>query len=200
MSDVDAAVEAVRGGELAILPTDTVYGLVADATDEEAVQRLYRAKGRGDQQPVALVASGLDLLFECLPELRGRAAAIALALLPGPYTLIVPNPAGRFRWLTGTNAESIGVRVPELTGSGWQVLNRVGVLAATSANLPGEPDPRTLADVPEELRDAAAALVDSGELPGAPSTVLDLTGAEPVIVREGAVTAADALRAVASVL
>ena len=77
---------------------------------------------------------------------------------------------------------------------------RVGALVATSANLPGGPDPRTLDEVPAQLRAAAAALVDGGELPGTPSTVIDLTGPEPLVLREGAVSADEALRVVASVL
>jgi L-threonylcarbamoyladenylate synthase len=200
VSAVDAAVEAIRSGQLAVIPTDTVYGLATNPYSEAPVRRLYRAKGRDDLQPTALVAAELDLLFECIPELRGRAGSIARALLPGPFTLILPNPARRFRWLTGTKPETIGVRVPELTGPGGEVLARVGAIAATSANLPGGPDPRTLDEVPEELRAAAAALVDGGALPGTPSTVIDFTGPEPVVLREGAAPAADALRVVGSVL
>jgi L-threonylcarbamoyladenylate synthase len=200
VAEVDDAVAAIRSGALAIVPTDTVYGLATTPHDEAAVGRLYAAKGRGAQQPTALVASGLPQLLELLPELDGKPAAIARALLPGPYTLIVPNPAERFAWLGGTRPEAIGVRVPVVRGAGAEVLARVGALVATSANLPGGPDPRTLADVPNELRAAAAALVDGGELPGSPSTVIDVTGEEPVVLREGAVTAAEALRAVASVL
>lgn len=193
MTAVDAAVEAIRGGRLAIVPTDTVYGLATSPYSEAPVRRLYRAKGRDDLQPTALVAADLDLLFECLPELRGRAGTIARALLPGAFTLVLPNPARRFRWLTGSSPEMIGVRVPELVGPGGEVLARVGVMVATSANLPGAPDPRTLDEVPEELRAVAAALVDGGELAGVPSTVIDFTGPEAVVLREGAAPAADAL-------
>ena len=200
MSAVDAAVEAIRGGRLAVIPTDTVYGLATSPYSEAPVRRLYRAKGRDDLQPTALVAANLDLLLECVPELRGRAGTIARSLLPGAFTLILPNPARRFHWLTGSRPATIGVRVPELAGPGGEVLARVGVIAATSANLPGAPDPRTLDDVPEELRAAAEALVDGGELPGTPSTVIDVTGAEPLVLREGAGSAADALRVVGSVL
>jgi L-threonylcarbamoyladenylate synthase len=200
LSDVDEAVEAIRAGGLAIVPTDTVYGLAATPHEEAAVQRLYHAKGRGGQQPTALVAADFEALLECVPELTGRAEVVAGALLPGAYTLILPNPARRFPWLAGTRPDAIGVRIPAATGPGAEVLSAVGALAATSANLPGAPDPRRLDDVPEQLRAAVAALVDGGELPGTPSTVLDLTGAQPVVVREGAVPAAEALRVVASVL
>jgi L-threonylcarbamoyladenylate synthase len=180
------------------VPTDTVYGL-ASAPEETPVRRLYRAKGRAEPQPTALVAASVDVLVELVPELRGRAEAQARALLPGAYTLVLPNPGRRFPWLTGERPETIGVRVPAVAGAARELLDGARALVATSANLPGGPDPRRLEDVPPELRAAAAALVDAGELPGTPSTVLDLTGPEPRVIREGAVPAAEALQAVATV-
>jgi L-threonylcarbamoyladenylate synthase len=200
VTDVDDAVAAIESGGLAIVPTDTVYGLAATPFSEDAVRALYLAKGRVEQQPTALVVHDLDRLRECLPELSGAHERVASVLLPGPYTLVVPNPARRLAWIGGSRPETIGIRIPALTGAGGDLLARVGSLVATSANLPGGPDPRTLADVPEQLRAAAAALLDGGELPGMPSTVVDLTGTEPRILREGAVSADEALRVVASVL
>jgi len=188
------AVEALREGKPVVLPFDTVYGLAADPNQEPAVRRLYDLKGRAETDPSALVARDLDCLLECVPELRGPVAERARLLLPGPVTLVLPNPAGRFRWLTGTNPGAIGVRVPSFAGSGADVLERVGVVAATSANHPGGRDPKRLSDVPEAIREGAGALVDGGELPGSPSTVIDLTGAEPRILREGALPAEEALR------
>ncbi len=181
------------------MPTDTVYGLAASANSERAVRRLYEAKGRDALQPTALVAAGLDILFDCLPELSERDRAIVGTLLPGPYTLILSNPGGRFAWLTGTRPDAIGVRVPLLAGPGGAVLAQVGALAATSANLPGGPDPRTLDEVPEQLK-AAAVVVDGGALPGTASTVIDFTGPEPRVLREGAAPAGEALRLVGLVL
>lgn len=183
----------IRGGQPVVLPTDTVYGLCADAYHQAPVRRLYRLKGRDELQPTALVTADVDVLLDAVPELRGRAGVIARALLPGPYTLILPNPARRFRWLTGNRPQTIGVRVPEVSGDPAAVLERVGAVAATSANRPGEPDPRAVDEIPEELRTSCAAVLDIGPLPGTPSTVLDLTGPEPVVVREGAVPAAEAL-------
>jgi len=180
---VDEAVEAIRAGEPVVVPTDTVYGLCTTPYRREPIERLYRLKGRDEQQPTALVVSDLDKIFECVPELRGRPEALARALLPGPLTLVLPNPAHRFRWLTGTRPDTIGVRVPVLEGA----------TRSMSANLSGGADPRRLDDVPEEIRSACAVLVDGGELPGTPSTVIDLTGPEPNVLREGLVPAKEAL-------
>jgi L-threonylcarbamoyladenylate synthase len=193
---IDDVVAAIKAGKPAIIPTDTVYGLVATPYHEDPVRRLYKLKGREEAQPTALVAADLDLLFECVPELRGPAGGIATQLLPGPYTLILSNPAKRYRWLNGTTPEKIGVRVPALSGDARAVLDRVGAVAATSANLPGAPEPKTLAEVPEELRAQVPAL-DGGELPGIPSTVIDFTGPKPVVVREGAGDVEAALAVVA---
>ena len=188
------AVEALRGGESVVMPFDTVYGLAADPHREEPMQRLYQLKGRDLAEPSALVAHDFDFLLGCVPELRGRAASLAQLLLPGPVTLILPNPARRFRWLTGTNPEAIGVRVPDFDGPGAEVLKRVGAVVATSANHPGGRDPRRLDEVPDDIRAGAAAVVDGGELPGSPSTVIDLTGPAPRVLRDGALPAEEALR------
>ena len=189
-----SAVDALRKGESVVLPFDTVYGIAADPNQEQAVRRLYELKGRAETDPSALVARDFDYLLECVPELSGQAAEQARLLLPGPVTLILPNPAGRFRWLTGTNPEAIGVRVPSFAGPGADVLERVGIVAATSANHPGGRDPKRLDEVPAAIKEGAGALVDGGELPGSPSTVIDLTGAEPRVLREGALPAEEALR------
>jgi L-threonylcarbamoyladenylate synthase len=198
MTEIDEAVAALRAGNPVVLPFDTVYGIAADPYREETTRRLYQLKGRPETQPTALVATSLDYLLECVPELRGRAASLARLLLPGPVTLVLPNPARRFRWLTGANPDTIGIRVPELDGPGAEVLERAGAVAATSANLPGEPDPKGLGEVSEEIRAGAAAVVDGGELPGTPSTVIDLTGPEPRVLREGMLPGDEALRRLGS--
>lgn len=189
---IDAVVAAIQAGEPVVLPTDTVYGLAADPFGEVPVRRLYRLKGREAQQPTALVAADVDVLLEAVPELKDHAEVMG-GVLPGPFTLIVPNPAQRLPWLTGNHPDTIGVRVPAVSGDAAELLRRVGAVAATSANRPGEPDPRRVEDIPEELREGCGAVLDVGELPGTPSTVLDLTGREPTVVREGAVPAAEAL-------
>lgn len=193
MDAVTAAVAALRAGRPVVLPTDTVYGLCADAESEPACRVALALKGRPAGQPAALVAGSVDALLARVPELP---AAVLSALLPGPVTLVFENTGRRYSWL---GAETIGVRVPAVTGAVAEVLAQMGAVVATSANLHGGPDPRTLADVPEELRDACGAVVDGGELPGVPSTVLDLSGAEPAVLREGAVPGAEALALVAAV-
>lgn len=189
---IDTVVAGLMAGLPVILPTDTVYGLCADASREQAVRGLYRLKGRAELQPTALVAADEAALLDAIPELRGQ------PLLRGPFTLILPNPARRLPWLTGERPETIGVRLPALTGDAAAALREFGAVAATSANLPGGRDPRRLEDVPPEIRDGCAALLDGGELLGVASTVVDVTGPEPVVLREGAVPAGEALSAVAA--
>jgi L-threonylcarbamoyladenylate synthase len=196
----DDAFAALRAGQLVVLPTDTVYGLCADAYRERPCRRLYAAKRRPETMPVQVLAAGLDTILQAVPEAHGRAAVVARALLPGPYTLILPNPARRFRWLTGTRPETIGVRVPDLPPQALEVVRRAGLVASTSANPHGESDPARPGDIHKELLDACGAVVDAGELPGTPSTVLDLTGPEPAVLREGAVPAEQALGAAAAAL
>lgn len=200
MSEIDAAVRAIRAGELIVIPTDTVYGLACTPHREEPVRALSELKRRAPDQPIAVVAASVDWLLECVPELRGKAGVLARRLLPGPYTLVLPNPARRFPWLTGSRPDTIGVRVPELAGPGRDVLARVGAVAATSANRHGDPDPGRLEDVPGEILAAVSATVDGGKLPGTPSTVLDVTGEEPRVLREGAVPAEVALERVDATL
>jgi L-threonylcarbamoyladenylate synthase len=200
MGPVERAVGAVKAGQLVVFPTDTVYGLASTPYREAPVRRMIKLKGKPDPSPVALVAHSLDFLLECVPELRGRDATIARTLLPGPYTLVLRNSARRFRWLTGSRPDAIGVRVPDLDGDAADFLERAGAVAATSANLHGGIDPRAPEDVPDEIRAAVAAIVDGGVLPGTASTVIDFTGPEPTVIREGAVPAAEAIDRVFSAL
>jgi L-threonylcarbamoyladenylate synthase len=189
----DEAVAAIRAGRAVVLPTDTVYGLVADGYRAQPAQQLYTLKRRPLSIPSALMAADIDAILEALPEVRGRAAAAARALLPGKLTLVLPNPARRFGWLCGRDPRSIGVRVPDLTGDALRVVEEAGLLASTSANLHGGPDPCRLAEVPDAILSAVGAVIEGGDLPGVASTVIDLTGPEPIVLREGAVPSAEVL-------
>lgn len=193
MNVVESVVRELRDGRLAVLPTDTVYGLACSASCERAAADLYRLKGRQPIQPTAVIFVSVEALLDLFPELPEAQAEIARSLLPGPYTLILPNLARRFSWLSEGRPDAIGVRVPVLRVPTAEIVARVGAVAATSANLPGGPDPRRLIDVPEQILAGVVAALDGGELPGIPSTVVDLTGSEPLILRAGAGDPGEAL-------
>ena len=196
MGAVEDAANALKAGQPVILPTDTVYGLCADPFSEDHVRALYRLKGRPATQPTAVLFRSVATLLDCVPGLGPGAGKVAGALLPGPYTLIFPNPAREFPWLAGERPDTLGIRVPALAGVAREVLAQVRAVAATSANRPGQREARRVEDVRDELRAACGAVVDGGELPGTPSTILDFTGAEPTVLREGAASAAEALERV----
>jgi len=162
---IEDAVAALRAGRAVILPTDTVYGLCALPGHKDV---LYEIKGRERSKPVALLAAEVDALVAAVP---GLDPSVLEKYLPGPYTLVFGD---------------VGVRVPDLPLSAAEVVRAVGVVAATSANLAGGPDPRRIDEVPAEIRAACGAIVDAGELPGVPSTVLDLTSGGPRVLRQGA--------------
>jgi L-threonylcarbamoyladenylate synthase len=186
------ALRALWAGEPVVLPTDTVYGLCSLPTDE-AVARLRTLKGMPADQPIALLCADVESLLQHAPWLRGRPE---LDLLPGAYTLILPNPDGAFPWLAGSRPDTIGVRVPDLRGEALATVVEVGGLAATSANVHGGTDPRRLEDVPHEVRAGSGGHIDGGELPGTPSTVIDFTGDKPRVLREGAAPSGEAIRRV----
>ena len=171
----------LRDGALAILPTDTVYGIGCAAGSANACARLYAAKERPPGQPTAIVFGSVEKLTEVVGPVVGSGAD----LLPGPVTLIVPNPGGKFAYLCGPTPDRIGVRVPELAPEIAALADGVGGLAMTSANRRGEAAPGRLSDVPAELCELAAVIVDGGPLPGVASTVLDFTGPIPVVIRPG---------------
>jgi L-threonylcarbamoyladenylate synthase len=171
----------LRDGALAVLPTDTVYGIGCAAGLPGACTRLYEVKERPPEQPTAVVFGSVAALTAAL----GTGIAKEAELLPGPVTLIVPNPGGRFAYLCGATPDRIGVRVPELTPDVAALADAVGGLAMTSANRRGDPAPGRLSDVPDELRAVAAVVMDGGTLPGVASTVVDITGSTPVVMRPG---------------
>lgn len=173
-------------GGFAVFPADTVYGLACDPDAKETVQRLHLLKRRSMDKPSAVMFFDAELALDTLAELEGPVRTAAAKLLPGAVTLLVPNPAHRFPLACGADPDTLGLRVPrldtELANVRWPVLQ-------TSANFAGRPDPRRLQDVPVGLRDSAELVLDGGELPGTPSTVIDLrefakTG-EYAIVRQG---------------
>jgi L-threonylcarbamoyladenylate synthase len=177
-ADVERLRAALLAGGVALVPTDTVYGLAAALDVPAGVDALYALKGRPRSQPCQVLVYSADLVDEALAPVAPRVAAAARALLPGPATCIVPDPSGRYRAATGDAVGSVGLRAPDASGA-LAPLAELGIpLVATSANDPGGPDPRTVDDVPAPIRDAVAAVVDAGPLPGTASAVVDLTAAD----------------------
>ncbi len=176
----------IRAGGVALFPADTVYGLACDAENADAVGRLYALKGRPAEMPSAVMF--FDLAW--LPPMGPTTTALAHALLPGPVTLLVPNPDHHFPLACGPDPGTLGIRVPArspLRGAQVAVLQ-------SSANPHGGPDPRTIDDVPADIRAGVKLTLGAGELPGTPSTVVDLRRFEDEgewdVVREGALPAA----------
>jgi L-threonylcarbamoyladenylate synthase len=174
------AAQLIRGGGVVAFPTDTVYGLGADAGDEVAVRRVYRIKGRPVGLPLILMAAAESQL-EGWVHVDSRTEALIRKWWPGPLTLILHAKGG------GT----LGVRIPKHEVA-LELLRASGPLMTTSANLHGK-EPAMTAEEAGQLSGLAAVL-DGGPAPGGlASTVLDLTGPEPHILREGAITAAELL-------
>lgn len=188
----------LAAGGVAVFPADTVYGLCCDPSNETAVRRLYKLKGRPAERPAAIMFFALASLLSALPEIGTHERAALGALLPGPVTLLLPNRTHRFPLACGPGedrADTLGLRVP-LWGRSLAALGTVNVpVLQSSANLSGEPDARCLPDVPASIRSGADLVLDGGELPGVPSTVLDLREYERTgnwrIVREGPLARAD---------
>jgi len=195
MPDAGAFERCIAGGGVAVFGADTVYGLACDPERRDAVERLYALKGRAPDKPSAVMFFDAELAVAALPELGVRTRALMGRLLPGGVTLLLPNPRGRFP-LAGAGA--LGVRVPDvpaLRGVRRPVLQ-------TSANEAGAPDARRLDEVPEAIRAGSDLVLDAGELPGTPSTVIDLRRFEAAgeweVVRAGAVAEGTVARAVAA--
>jgi L-threonylcarbamoyladenylate synthase len=191
-ADAQTFERCIAVGGIAVFPADTVYGLACEPDSKEAVQRLYMLKRRRPDKPAAVMFFALELALAALPELGPRTTAALRALLPGAVTLLVPNPAGRFPLACGPQRDLLGLRVPAwppaLAALGevrWPVLQ-------SSANAAGGPDARRLVDVPEYMRTHTDLVLDGGELPGTPSTVVDLRAFEAdgrwSVAREGAIS------------
>ena len=200
--DVETFARCLTVGGVAVFPADTVYGLACEPDSREAVYRLYRLKGRRPDKPAAVMFFDPDLALATLPELPDRTAAALERLLPGAVTALVPNPARRFPLAGAGDPETLGLRVPSLDGPLAPLRSLSWPVLQSSANLTGEPAPRRLDDVPESIRAAADLLLDAGELPGTPSTVVDLRGYDETgewsVVRDGAMPAEELAEALSS--
>ena len=196
--DLAPLAAALAEGACAVIPTDTVYGLVCDAAQAAACRRVSELKLRDPRKPSTVMFASAEDAETLLAPLDSELAHQARALLERGATVLVPNPGGRYPHLTGDDPQRIGIRVSAFPPALARAIASVGAILATSANLHGGPDPRTPGEVPAELAAQCAVLVDGGPASGGcASTVLDLSAARPVILREGALATADALALIA---
>jgi L-threonylcarbamoyladenylate synthase len=185
--------ECVASGGVAVFPSDTVYGVCCDPDNEAAAQRLYELKGRPPTRPAAVMFFALGAALQALPDLGEAERQAMAALLPGPVTLLLENRSGGFLAACRRDPTTLGLRVPWLPESLHARCAITEPVMQTSANLSGQPDARTLEEVPESLREGADVVLDGGPLPGVPSTVIDLRDYERTgtwhVLREGALVA-----------
>jgi L-threonylcarbamoyladenylate synthase len=180
----------IAGGGVAVFPADGLYGLACDPTNGEAIQRIHRLKNREQGKPSAVLYFSQEAMREIIESVTPIVRAMLVALLPGPVTLVLDNPEGRYPLANGETPDRLGIRLIEgpLDGIVFPVFQ-------TSANRSGDPPPARFEDVNEQIAGAVDLAIDGGELSGKPSTVVDLTsveaGGEWSVLREGALSYGD---------
>ncbi|MFT4088695.1 MAG: L-threonylcarbamoyladenylate synthase [Gordonia sp. (in: high G+C Gram-positive bacteria)] len=185
-----AAVGAARGGRLVVLPTDTLYGIGCDAFDSEAVASLLAAKHRGRDMPVPVLVGSWHTVDGLVRSVSPQTRALVQAFWPGGLSLVVEQ-APTLAWDLGDTDGTVMLRMP-LHPVAIEVLREVGPMAVSSANVSGQPPSSTSDEAREQLGDSVSVYLDGGPADHAvASTIVDLTGETPVILREGAVTVAD---------
>ena len=195
---LDEAVNAVQRGALIVLPTDTVYGIGADAFDPEAVEALLAAKGRGRQHPPPVLIGDLRTLDGLARDVPDAARALADRFWPGALTIIcLAQPS--LAWDLGDTHGTVALRQPDHAAS-LALLQRTGPLAVSSANLTGQSPATTAADARDQLADSVSVYLDAGTSPGGvASSIIDATGPQLRLVRAGAISLTE-LREVAEVV
>ncbi|GIK09996.1 MAG: hypothetical protein JETCAE02_00690 [Anaerolineaceae bacterium] len=183
------ALEILRAGGLVVFPTDTVYGLGSLAFDQAAIESIYAVKGRPLEKAIPILiadAADLDRLARAVTDLARR---LASRFWPGPLTLVLPKRADLPAAVSA--ADTVGVRVPGHAAA-RALLRAAGPMAVTSANLSGRSSPRSAEEAASQLGGRVPLVLDGGETPGGvPSTVVDVSGSVPVILREGPLTLAE---------
>tara|TARA_B110000263_G_C15284770_1_gene500166 strand:+ start:1262 stop:1840 length:579 start_codon:yes stop_codon:yes gene_type:complete len=180
MTTVDQAIQAINSGELVIYPTETTYGLGANALDEVAVQKLFEAKQRKLTKPISIAFPTIKSASKHV-ELTKKTRSFANKFLPGPVTILCKPTTETLLKLSNNNGK-IGVRIPR-NKVALDLLNSVSPLTATSANISGKPSPCNLMDLDQNLLFHVSAILDGGTTPGGHSTVVDLD--ENIIIRKG---------------
>ena len=183
-----AAAGAVRAGQLVVLPTDTVYGLGCDAFSATAVQGLLAAKGRGRAMPVPVLVGSWSTVDGLVLGVQPRVRALIEAFWPGGLSLVLPH-APSLSWDLGDTRGTVSLRMP-LHPVALELLREVGPMAVSSANRSGQPPATTVEQAHEQLAERVPVYLDGGTAGEVASTIIDLTADEPVVLREGTVTAA----------
>lgn len=187
---IRAAVGAARAGRLVVMPTDTVYGLGCDAFDSEAVSALLAAKGRGRDMPVPVLVGSWHTVDGLVRYVSPQARELVQAFWPGGLSLVVEQ-APSLAWDLGDTSGSVMIRMP-LHPVAIELLREVGPMAVSSANISGQPPATVVADAKSMLEDKVSVYLDGGQADHAvASTIVDLTGETPIILREGAILADD---------
>lgn len=183
-----AAAASVRAGQLVVMPTDTLYGLGADAFDPDAVRRLLAAKRRGPDMPTPVLVGSWSTIDGLVPRVPRTARTLIEAFWPGGLSLVLPHVQS-LNWDLGRTRGTVMLRMP-LHPVALELLRECGPMAVSSANVSGQPPATTAADAQAQLGDLVEVYLDGGLCEtGLASTIVDLTGASPTLRREGAITA-----------
>ncbi len=188
MQAIRSAADAIRNGELVIFPTETVYGLAADATNEAAVKRVFNAKGRFEKQPLPVQVASLNEISKAVEFVPESARRLAELYWPGPLTLILTKAAGLPMSVTG-GSETVGIRVPD-NPVALALLKEVGTpIVATSANISGDPAATNAADAIKGVGEHVSVVLDGGDSRiGVASTVVDVSTTPAKILRRGSIS------------
>ncbi len=191
---VEKAIAALKAGELAVLPTETVYGIFADATNEAAVQKLYAVKGRPVEKALNMNVGDYDTILKFSVHQPAYLEKLVKTFLPGPLTIILEASPEVPEWIH-VGKTTVGFRMPSIPAT-QEVIKALGVLVGPSANLTGSPSPRFYEDLTSVILDKAAVALQDDSIYGLDTTILDLSGEKPKILRQGAITAQELLDAV----
>jgi L-threonylcarbamoyladenylate synthase len=198
---LEVAAQVVKQGDLVVVPTDTVYGVGCDPFNPSAVDKLFAAKGRGRTLPLPVLVHAWRQAEGLVSEIDQRARELIGEFWPGPLTIVLNQAAG-IGWDLGESRGTVAVRMPKQAFA-LELIERTGPLAVTSANRSGQPTPSTVPEIMEQLDEGVGVYFDLGELPDPetaaqrqadgvaaldlPSTIVDLTGPRPRLLRAGAV-------------
>lgn len=184
---INLAASLLQDGEVVAIPTETVYGLAADALNEEAVEKIFVAKGRPQDNPLIVHVSNFAMLQQVVSEIYPNARALAEAFWPGPLTMILPK-SSKVSSIVSAGLDTVGVRMPSHKGAREIISAAMTPLAAPSANLSGSPSPTTAQHVYDDMQGRIPLIIDGGSSSvGLESTVISLVG-NPIVLRPGFIT------------